>query len=159
MSPTMLLKDSVRRETRLVRDIQIIHQDLLPLANSGNKIPGTMLDAYAALLQNNASDPDFYIFSSRLGPLVKGLIPENIVSRTVIMRTTKRTYIGKILDIYKKGSSGRHGSVDSADSITALSYLSLEVYLPFHRVSTVDILIMNRVGAREFLFIMRFIRY
>ena len=51
------------------------------------------------------------------------------------MRSAKRTYIGKILDIYKKGSSSCHGSVDMAESIAGLSYLSLEVYLPLHRAS------------------------
>ena len=79
----MLLSDSVRRETRLVRDIQIIYKDLLPLATSGNKIPGTTLDAFAAVIQNRTSDPNFCVFSSRLGPLVSGLVQENKVHGTV----------------------------------------------------------------------------
>ena len=79
----MLLSDSVRHQMRLIQDIQIIHQDLLPLASSGNKMPGTTLDAFAALVQDRVADPDFCIFSSRLGPLVKGLVPENKVNGTV----------------------------------------------------------------------------
>ncbi|KAJ8074344.1 hypothetical protein PM082_012657 [Marasmius tenuissimus] len=44
----------------------------------------------------------------------------------VIMRTEKRTYIGKVLDMYKRGS-GRHGSVKIAESVQGLSYLSLQL--------------------------------
>ena len=46
-------------------------------------MPGTTLDAFAALIQNRAPDPDFCIFSSRIGPLVKGLICESKVNGTI----------------------------------------------------------------------------
>ncbi len=36
------LPDSVRCETRLIRNIQICHEDLLPLATKRNKMPGTV---------------------------------------------------------------------------------------------------------------------
>jgi hypothetical protein len=48
----------------------------------------------------------------------------------VIMQTKKRFYIGEVLDIYNRGANSRHGSIDKADSIQGLSYLSLRVYLP-----------------------------
>ncbi|KIM67533.1 hypothetical protein SCLCIDRAFT_107897, partial [Scleroderma citrinum Foug A] len=44
-------------------------------------------------------------------------------------------YIREVLDIYKKGSSGRHGSVAAAPSMSGLSYLSLQVYLPMQAIS------------------------
>lgn len=87
---------------------------------------------------SNMLVPSFFL-SRSLGPL-QNLDKKNITQINplrrgsfVIMRSVKRTYIGKILDIYKQ-SSGRHGSVDIAESTTGLSYLSLEVYLPFRRV-------------------------
>ncbi|KAJ2965538.1 hypothetical protein NUW54_g14085 [Trametes sanguinea] len=47
----------------------------------------------------------------------------------VIMKNKKRTYLGEVLDIYKK-MNHRHGSLDVATSAVGLSYLSLRVYLP-----------------------------
>ena len=73
----MALDDIVRRQTRLIRDIQIVHQDLLPLATSKNKIPGTTLDAFAAYLQENSKNNDWCAFSSGLGPIVAGVVKEN----------------------------------------------------------------------------------
>ena len=58
----------------------------------------------------------------------------------VVMRNvTKqggRFYIGEVLDMYKKGASKRHCSIDIATSTVALSYLSLRVFLPVTLVST-----------------------
>ena len=49
----------------------------------------------------------------------------------VIMCTElQRFYIGEVLDIYKKGTSSRYGSVDDASTAAGLSYLALRVYLP-----------------------------
>jgi hypothetical protein len=53
----------------------------------------------------------------------------------VIMHTTKRYYIGEILDLYKKGNNSRYGSVESAEKVSALSWLSLRVFLPLEVVS------------------------
>ncbi|KAI0349019.1 hypothetical protein OH77DRAFT_1415677, partial [Trametes cingulata] len=47
----------------------------------------------------------------------------------VIMRNEARTFLGEVLDIYKKANR-RHGSVEMATGISGLSYLSLRVYLP-----------------------------
>lgn len=58
-------------------------------------------------------------------------------------RTDKRMYIGLVLDIYKKGSSGRHGSIETADSISGLSYLSLEVYLPRQTVCSLSFFLIT----------------
>ncbi|EIW56114.1 uncharacterized protein TRAVEDRAFT_50602 [Trametes versicolor FP-101664 SS1] len=46
----------------------------------------------------------------------------------LIMKNEARTYLGEVLDIYKK-SNRRHGSLDMASSTSGLSYLSLRVYL------------------------------
>ncbi|KAJ3502810.1 hypothetical protein NLJ89_g8719 [Agrocybe chaxingu] len=48
----------------------------------------------------------------------------------VIMQSPKHFYIGEVLDIYKRGTSGRYGSVTTASSIQGLAWLSLRVYLP-----------------------------
>ena len=48
----------------------------------------------------------------------------------VIMRNDSRMYIGKILDMYKKGSSGRYGLVTKSTNLAELQAVSLLVYLP-----------------------------
>ena len=48
----------------------------------------------------------------------------------VIMRNEARMYIGKVIDMYKKGSSGRYGSLTKSDNLSELQALSLVVYLP-----------------------------
>ncbi|KDQ56779.1 hypothetical protein JAAARDRAFT_207846 [Jaapia argillacea MUCL 33604] len=48
----------------------------------------------------------------------------------VIVKNSHRTYIGEVLDIYKKGSSSRHGSILSASTMAGLSYLSVRVFVP-----------------------------
>jgi hypothetical protein len=46
------------------------------------------------------------------------------------MRNDSRMYIGKVLDMYKKGSSGRYGSVTNSANLAELQAVSLLVYLP-----------------------------
>ena len=53
----------------------------------------------------------------------------------VIMRTAQRTYIGEVLDMYKKGLSGRYGSIEKSESASGLQALSLRVYLALGVVS------------------------
>ncbi|KAF9020418.1 hypothetical protein BDZ89DRAFT_1203567 [Hymenopellis radicata] len=53
------------------------------------------------------------------------LVPKSFV----IMRTVKRMYIGEVIDIYKKGNSGRYDSIPVSTSAAELKYLSLRVYL------------------------------
>jgi len=48
----------------------------------------------------------------------------------VIARTDKRTYIGEVLDIFKKAASSRYGSIESASAVAGISFLSLRVFLP-----------------------------
>ncbi|KAJ7573932.1 hypothetical protein C8J56DRAFT_1173218 [Mycena floridula] len=50
----MTLDDRIRRETRGIRDIQIDHADLSPLTTPGNKIAGPIVNAFGALLQQQA---------------------------------------------------------------------------------------------------------
>ncbi|KAF9244660.1 hypothetical protein BU15DRAFT_71622 [Melanogaster broomeanus] len=47
-----------------------------------------------------------------------------------IVRSAVRFYIGEVLDIYKKGTNSRYGSLDSLESLSDLMFLSLHVYLP-----------------------------
>ncbi|KAF9230598.1 hypothetical protein BU15DRAFT_69059 [Melanogaster broomeanus] len=47
-----------------------------------------------------------------------------------IVRSAVRFYIGEVLDIYKKGTNSRYGSLDSLESLSDLMFLSLRVYLP-----------------------------
>lgn len=54
----------------------------------------------------------------------------------VIMRTQKRNYIGQVLDIYRRGSGSRHGSILESATISGLSYLSLRVFLVLDVVSS-----------------------
>ena len=79
----MPLDESVRRETRCIRDIQAVHADLLPLDSSGNKIPGTTLDAFAAFL-HNSDDPDWCIFYVFRG--LRTFITVIHVNRTPLLR-------------------------------------------------------------------------
>jgi len=46
------------------------------------------------------------------------------------IRNDSRMYIGKVLDMYKKGSSGRYGSVTKSANLAELQAVSLLVYLP-----------------------------
>ncbi|KAF9235771.1 hypothetical protein BU15DRAFT_77611 [Melanogaster broomeanus] len=47
-----------------------------------------------------------------------------------IIRSAAHFYIGKVLNIYKKGTNSRYGSLDSSESLSDLMFLSLRVYLP-----------------------------
>lgn len=63
----------------------------------------------------------------------KSVTSINILKRGsfLIMRSsTLRYYIGEVLDIYKKSSSSRYGSILSSLTLEGLSWLSLRVYLP-----------------------------
>ena len=48
----------------------------------------------------------------------------------LIMRSEKRLYIGQVLDLYKRGSNSRHGSVNNLSTVQGLSWVSLRVFLP-----------------------------
>ncbi|KAF5327526.1 hypothetical protein D9619_004409 [Psilocybe cf. subviscida] len=56
----------------------------------------------------------------------------------LIMRSSKRYYIGEVLDIYKKGQSSRYGSIPRSSTLQGLSYLSLRVYQPLQIESSTD---------------------
>ncbi|KAI0676074.1 hypothetical protein C8Q78DRAFT_1075020 [Trametes maxima] len=60
----------------------------------------------------------------------------------LIMKNEARTYLGEVLDVYKKANR-RHGSLDIATSSSGLSYLSIRVYLPL----TVDNHAGNEAGS------------
>ncbi|KAF9232791.1 hypothetical protein BU15DRAFT_67158 [Melanogaster broomeanus] len=54
----------------------------------------------------------------------------------VIVHSTARFYLGEVLDIYKKGTNNRYGSIDSSECLSNLSFLSLLVYLPLSGETT-----------------------
>ncbi|KAJ6609181.1 hypothetical protein B0H10DRAFT_2194012 [Mycena sp. CBHHK59/15] len=66
----------LRKETRQIRNLQLVFQDMEPLLEPGKKIPGTTLDAYCASLQAqceaNGNSPSWCMFSSWLAVLVSG---------------------------------------------------------------------------------------
>ena len=65
----------------------------------------------------------------------------------MIVRTESRTYIGKVLDMYKKGSSVRYGSVTKLSNLVELQALSLLVYLPLTLVWICVLLIVYVTDA------------
>ncbi|KAF8178416.1 hypothetical protein K438DRAFT_1978042 [Mycena galopus ATCC 62051] len=50
------------------------------------------------------------------------------------MRTTERMYIGEVIDIFKKGSSGHYCSIELATTTSEIEALSLRVYLPLQTI-------------------------
>ena len=57
------------------------------------------------------------------------------VGNFVIIRTDNRTFIGEVLDIYKKGMSNRYASIESADSLSQLAAVAVRAYVPLYMVS------------------------
>ncbi|TFY52897.1 hypothetical protein EVG20_g10355 [Dentipellis fragilis] len=60
-------------------------------------------------------------------PLIPGSF---IIIRNKIGKCGGRIYIGEVLDIYQKGSSSRYGSIESAETTSVLSFISVRAYLP-----------------------------
>jgi len=58
-----------------------------------------------------------------------------LVGNFVIIRTDNRTFIGEVLDIYKKGMSNHYASIESADSLSQLAAVAVRAYLPLYVVS------------------------
>lgn len=67
-----------------------------------------------------------------LGPVERGSF---VIMKRTVKKKFKGFYVGEVLDLSLKGSSGRYGSTPSATSFAALSFLSLRVYLPLSIVS------------------------
>ncbi len=57
------------------------------------------------------------------------------VGNFMIIRTDNRTFIGEVLDIYKKGMNNRYASIESADSLSQLAAVAVRAYLPLYMVS------------------------
>ncbi|KAF8188222.1 hypothetical protein K438DRAFT_1764441 [Mycena galopus ATCC 62051] len=70
---------------------------------------------------------------------VSSLFPIHLGS-FLVMRTTERMYIGEVIDIFKKSSSGRYGSIELATTPSEIQALSLRVYLP---LQTMFVQILN----------------
>jgi len=45
------------------------------------------------------------------------------------------SFIGEVLNIYKKGMSNRYASIESADSLSQLAAVAVGAYLPLYMVS------------------------
>ncbi|KAF7318666.1 ULP-PROTEASE domain-containing protein [Mycena chlorophos] len=68
---------------------------------------------------------------------VHALNPLSVGSYSLVYNGT-RFYIGEILDVYKKGSSSRYGSIEDPTATSGLSYISFRVYLPLVTSSEED---------------------
>ncbi|KAH7882903.1 hypothetical protein F5I97DRAFT_1977520 [Phlebopus sp. FC_14] len=117
-----LLPPNARRQVRRVQNIDIIYTDLSCLAIGGQKIPGAVINAFGILLQEKDDNTaDYAILSSYLAPI--------ITQGSTSYGTLEEHILAAVLDIYKKGANSRYGSVDSADSLSDVAFLSLHVYL------------------------------
>ena len=73
----MVLPHHVRNQTRCIRDIDLVYNDIAILEEGEKKIPSCIMNSFAARLQDMAEDkgaPDWVILSSWLGPLVTGAV-------------------------------------------------------------------------------------
>jgi len=52
------------------------------------------------------------------------------VGNFMIIWTDNRTFIGEVLDIYKKGMSNHYASIESADSLSQLAAVAVHAYVP-----------------------------
>jgi len=69
-----------------IRNISVDYSNLLLLSQRGNKISGTVINAFGAFLQRKQESetvPDFCVLSSLLPPLVSGEIAEGPLYGTV----------------------------------------------------------------------------
>jgi hypothetical protein len=57
------------------------------------------------------------------------------VGNFMIIRTDNCTFIGEVLDIYKKGMNNRYASIESTDSLSQLAAVAVRAYLPLYMVS------------------------
>lgn len=67
----------------------------------------------------------------------------------VIMRNKTTTYIGEILDIYKKGANSKYGSLNYATTASTLSFLAVRVYLPMLQLGQVCMIHSSRLALRR----------
>jgi hypothetical protein len=92
-SMSSLLDDPVQQRAHVakhihgIRNIQLGSSDFFPLIDGKAKIPGATLNAFGAVLQQEAEriygHSDFAILSSWLGPLVSGKIKEGGLQDTI----------------------------------------------------------------------------
>jgi hypothetical protein len=74
-------KAELRRGLRKIRNIEFEYSDLIPIIETKKKIPGTVINAFGAVLQKRAEGwpdgtPDWCIFSSWLADLVEGNVAQ-----------------------------------------------------------------------------------
>lgn len=71
----MKLPEDLVRQTRRIRNIELTHSDLEPLLSSDRKkIPGVLINAYSAVLQDGDDNRDYVVFSSWIAPLATGQV-------------------------------------------------------------------------------------
>lgn len=82
------------------------------------------------------------VFTNGLASVLPNISAKNVhqlnplsVGSFGLMWNGTRFYIGEILDVYKKGTNSRYGSIEDSSTASGLSYLSLRVYLPLGTVS------------------------
>ena len=83
-STDIIIPPDLHLQVWKIRNIEVWKSDLLPLIVGGEKIPGTPINAYCALLQDSAEGcPDYVIFSSWLAALVSGAAKEGAGEGTI----------------------------------------------------------------------------
>lgn len=78
------LPEDLHLQVCKIRNIEVWHSDILPLHESGVKIPSTALDAYGAQFQQLDEDKgDYTIFSSWIGAFLSGIAKERKAEGTI----------------------------------------------------------------------------
>ncbi len=57
------------------------------------------------------------------------------VGNFMIIWTNNHTFIGEVLNIYKKGMNNSYASIESANSLSQLAIVVMQAYLPLYMVS------------------------
>ncbi|KAH9929219.1 uncharacterized protein B0H18DRAFT_874204 [Fomitopsis serialis] len=116
-------KMSVKEASHRVRIVQTLHGEIPKEKTTREHRYATQSKRIQVIAQQKQNDvPNIQSKNiSQINPLRPGCF--------VVVRNPQRTYIGEVLDIYKKVGS-RHGSIASADSSSRLSGLSLRCFLP-----------------------------
>lgn len=72
---------SIKAQKRKIRNLEVVYDDFVPLLKSGQKITGTIIDAFAGALQSKAETQgsiNWCIFPSWLALLVTGKVSEKL---------------------------------------------------------------------------------
>jgi hypothetical protein len=81
------MHEEIKKNIRIIRNIQITSTEFTTLIDEGAKIPSTIMNAFGAVLQQleeqSSGHSDFIVFSSWLGPLVGRMVDEGKIYGTI----------------------------------------------------------------------------